>query len=76
VVTVVTPDGQWAMSACRDGTVKMGELETAECWLPITCDGVVNCCPFPDAVELIAAGGANGNVHFLHSEEPKSKRKD
>jgi len=71
--TAVTPDGQRAISACYDNTVKMWELETGEVLATFACDAVANCCAFSDPLELIVADDAGGYVHFLHLEEPKPR---
>ena len=69
----VTPDGQRAVSASDNKTVKLWNLETGEVLVIFTCDSAANCCAFSDALTLIVAGDAGGHLHFLRLEEPKTK---
>ena len=69
----VAPDGQRAVSASGDNTVRVWELETGEVLATFTCDSVAYCCASSDGGKLIVAGDACGRVHFLRLEEPKPK---
>ena len=69
----MTPDGQRAVSASEDNTVKVWDLETGEVLATFTCDSAAYCCAFSDALKLIVAGDAGGHLHFLRLEEPKAK---
>lgn len=69
----VTRDGQCVISACKDNTVKIWELETGEVLPTFTCEGPATCCEFSDALELIVVGDAGGHVYLLHLEEPKPR---
>ena len=69
----VTPDGQRAVSASLDQTLKVWDLEIGEVVATFTGDGVADCCAFSDALELIVAGDSRGHVHSLHLEEPKPR---
>jgi WD40 repeat protein len=69
----VTPDGQRAISACWDDTIRMWELETGNVSATFTCDGAATCCAFSEALDLIVAGDLGGHVHFLHLEKPRPK---
>jgi hypothetical protein len=52
----------------------MWELERGETLATFTCDSAANRCAFSDALDLIVAGDAGGQVLFLHLEEPKRKK--
>lgn len=69
----VTPDGQRAVSASGDHTVKVWDLETGKLFTTFTSDGSAKCCAFSDSLALIVAGDAGGNMHFLYLEEPRPK---
>ncbi len=69
----MTPDGQRAVSASDDNTVKVWDLETGEVLATFTCDSAAHCCAFSEALKLIVAGDAGGHLHFLRLEEPKPK---
>lgn len=56
----VTPDGQRAVSASVDHTVKAWNLEAGEVLATFTCDSAVRCCAFSDALKLIVAGDEGG----------------
>ena len=73
MAVAVTPDGQRAVSASEDNTVKVWDLETGEVLATFTCDAAAHCCAFSDALKLIVAGDAGGHLHFLRLEEPKPK---
>jgi WD40 repeat protein len=69
----VTPDGQRAVSAAADNTVKLWDLETGEVLATFTCDSTAYCCALSDGLRLIIAGDAGGYLHFLRLEEPQQK---
>jgi WD40 repeat protein len=69
----VTPEGQRAVSASWDNTVKVWELETGKILATFTCDARALCCAFSEALKLILAGDEGGHLHFLRLEEPKAK---
>jgi WD40 repeat protein len=69
----VTPDGQRAVSASGDRTLKMWDLETEEVLVAFTCDSSASCCAFSEALKLILAGDARGHLHVLRLEAPKPK---
>jgi WD40 repeat protein len=74
VLAVAAPgDGQRAVSASSDHTVKLWDLDTGEVIATFTCDGAARCCAYSDVLKLIVAGDAGGHVHFLRLEEPKAK---
>jgi WD40 repeat protein len=69
----VTPEGQRAVSASTDQTLKLWELETEEVLATFTSDGRALCCAFCEALKLILAGDIGGHFHILHLEgEPQS----
>jgi WD40 repeat protein len=70
----VTPDGQRAVSASADNTVKLWDLESGCVLAAFTCDAAARCCTLSDGGELIVAGDAGGHLHFLRLEEPKPKK--
>ncbi|MCB9435230.1 MAG: hypothetical protein H6668_24980 [Ardenticatenaceae bacterium] len=57
----ITPDGQRAVSASDDQTLKVWNLQTGELLASITLDGSVQCVAV--AVDGIVAGDAAGNVY-------------
>jgi WD40 repeat protein len=64
----VTADGERAVSASSDKTLKVWELEAG---LPIAtfhCDAPAYCCASAD-VRCIVAGDTGGRVYFLALEE-------
>ena len=69
----VTPDGQRAVSASDDNTLKVWELESGELLATFTCDSFAGCCSYSDSIELFIAGDVDGRVHFLRLEEAKPK---
>ena len=69
----VTPDGERAVSASDDQTLKVWDLSSGECIVTFTCDWPAHCCAYSDALKLIVAGDAGGHLHFLRLEEPKPK---
>jgi WD40 repeat protein len=66
-------DGRRAISASDDRTLKVWDLGTGKCIATFTADEKVACCAFSDRLNMILAGDAGGQVHFLRLEEPKSK---
>ena len=70
---MVTPDGQRAVSASFDQTLKVWDLETGEVLATFTCDSAAHGCAFADDGRLIVGGDAGGHVHFLRLEEPEPK---
>jgi len=64
----VTADGQRAVSASDDNTVRLWDLETGEVMATFTCDWPAHCCAFSEALKLIVAGDAGGHLHFLKLE--------
>ena len=67
----VTPDGQRAVSASSDQTLKVWDRETEEAIVTFTCDDGAFCCAFSEALKLILAGDAGGHLHLLRLEEAK-----
>ena len=66
-------DGQRALSASNDNTVKLWNLETGEVLATFTCDSAVYRCAYSDAFKIIVAGDDGGRLHFLRLEEGKRK---
>jgi WD40 repeat protein len=64
----VSPDGRRAVSASRDNTLKVWDLETGLAMATFTCDGPVHCCAFADAYTVFA-GDVLGRVHLLELVE-------
>ena len=69
----MTPDGQGVVSASRDNTLKVWDLETKEVLATFSCDSAAFCCAFSEPLKLILAGDAGGHLHFLRLEAPKPK---
>jgi WD40 repeat protein len=69
----MTPDGQRAVSASWDQTLKVWDLETGEVIATFTFDSGARCCTYYDALKLIVAGDYGGHVNFLSLEEPKRR---
>ena len=67
----VRGDGQRAVSASYDHTLKIWNVESGELLATFTCDAAMRCCAF-NGREL-TAGDILGRVHFLRLEEPKAK---
>jgi WD40 repeat protein len=64
----VTPDGQRAVSASLDTTLKVWDLATGTVVATFFADGDTGACAVaPDGV-TICAGDAFGRVHFLRLE--------
>jgi hypothetical protein len=71
----VTADGRRAVSASRDHTLKVWDLEAGAALAAFTCDADAICCAFA-ADHALIAGDALGHVHFLCLEEPKGPSAD
>ena len=63
----LTADGKRAISASRDGTLRVWDLDTSRCLASFTCEAPVWCSAY--ASGRIAAGDDAGRVHFLAWEE-------
>jgi len=70
----VSADGQLAVSASSDHTLKVWELASGALLTTFICDAGAYCCAFSHDRRLIVAGDRLGQVHFLRLEEPKSKQ--
>ena len=64
----VTPDGQRAVSASEDKTLKVWDLETGLPVVRFHCDASPGCCTFAGGRKIIA-GDSGGRLHFLLLEE-------
>lgn len=62
-----TSDGRGAVSAARDNTLKVWDLETGAAVAMFVCDAGVKCCACSDC-RIIVAGDDAGRVHFLALE--------
>jgi WD40 repeat protein len=64
----ITSDGQLAISASRDNTLKVWDLSSGEVVTSFSGDGELYSCAFaPDGLTIVA-GGDSGQVHFLRLE--------
>jgi WD40 repeat protein len=64
----VTADGKQAISASRDNTLKLWNLETGEVIASFTGESPIICCAVaPDGVTIVA-GEESGRLHFLRLE--------
>jgi WD40 repeat protein len=64
----IAPDGKLAISASKDNTLKVWDLETREIIASFTGESSIMCCAVaPDGVTIVA-GEASGRVHFLRLE--------
>jgi WD40 repeat protein len=64
----MTPDGQRAVSASSDYTLKVWDLETGLPLVRFHCDARLRCCTFARGGKVIA-GDDGGRLHFLLLEE-------
>jgi WD40 repeat protein len=64
----VTPDGQRAVSASEDHTLKVWDLKTGLLIATFHCDGAARCCAFSDAHRIVA-GDDGGRLYILRLEE-------
>jgi len=64
----VTPDGKRAVSASRDNTLKVWDLDTYVLLVTFHCDAPANCCAFADNHRIVA-GDEGGHVYSLSLEE-------
>jgi WD40 repeat protein len=62
-----TSDGQRAVSASDDHTLKVWELETGTLIATFSCDTSVECCDFASKTTIVA-GNASGQIHILALE--------
>lgn len=61
----VTPEGEHAVSASHDKTLKLWDLRNGACLATFTADtGVLACAVAPDG-KAVVAGDRSGTVHFL-----------
>ncbi len=61
----VTPDGECAISASWDRTLKVWDLKTGQELAMVTLDGALHCLTLgPDGVTCVTGDGA-GNVYCL-----------
>ena len=64
----MTPDGNRAVSASDDKTLKVWDLDSGAVVVIFAADGsVLTCTVAPDGVTIVA-GDALGRVHFLRLE--------
>jgi WD40 repeat protein len=64
----LTPDGQYAISASNDNTLRVWDLESGRVIARFIGDSALNFCAIaPDGVTIVA-GEASGRVHFLRLE--------
>ena len=76
MAVAVTPDGQPAVSASSDQTLKVWDISTArdtglesgECIATFSADGALHACAVAPDGQTIVAGGASGRLHFLRLE--------
>ena len=67
---VVTADGQRAVSASSDSTLKVWALSTRSALAGITLDAPIGCVQLaPDAITIVA-GDEVGSVHYLRYCDP------
>ena len=67
----VTPDGERAISASRDKTLKLWDLETGVCLAPFAADHGLYCCAVDSDARKFVCGDASGCIHFLSLREPQ-----
>jgi WD40 repeat protein len=64
----LTPDGQYAISASNDNTLRVWDLKSGRVIARFIGDSALNFCTIaPDGVTIVA-GEASGRVHFLRLE--------
>ncbi|WP_063711959.1 WD40 repeat domain-containing protein [Kamptonema formosum] len=64
----ITPDGQKAVSASEDNTLKLWDLNTGKEMATFTGEYPFNCCAVAADGVTVVAGDNSGRVHFLRLE--------
>ena len=64
----VMPDGKRVVSASRDRTLKLWDLESGDPQVIFHADAALTCCAFATP-KTIVAGDMGGHLHFLALEE-------
>jgi WD40 repeat protein len=65
----ITPDGRRAVSASRDNTLRVWDLESGKELALLTADGFTTSCAVSVDGRTIVAGDVLGRVHFLRLVE-------
>ena len=65
----VTPDGQRAVSASRDKTLRVWDLQTGLLIATFHCETVAGCCAFVDNHRILL-GDYGGRLYLLSLEQP------
>ncbi len=64
----ITPDGQRAVSASDDKTLKVWDLETGALICTFNCEGSLICAAVAPDGHTFVAGDIGGRVYFLRLE--------
>jgi WD40 repeat protein len=64
----ITPDGRHAVSASRDKTLRVWDIQSGEELALLTADASATACAVSSGSRTIVAGDAAGNVHILRME--------
>ena len=67
----VTADGQRAVSASNDNTLKVWDLATGSALVAITLDAPISCVQLARDDVTIVSGDDAGNIHCLRYCDPR-----
>src|ERR1035437_2630122 len=71
----VTPDGKRAVSASRDHTLKVWDLDTGLVIATFHCDGSAQCCAFVDDHRIVAGDGGGCPTSYTRTTPDMGSRR-